>query len=143
MKTLNMKSLNRAISGVTAMAALVGALAPVASWAGPRVLMAQTSLKFGSDTDVVNLPSCPSRRNKPVFAVQIQTLKKGADIDYVMVRYENGVWDNLPLRERFWAGERSRVIDLPGGKRCVDAIVVRGDTIGGGRQALVRVFGYR
>ena len=66
-----------------------------------------------------------------------------ADIDYVAVQYGNGVWDQLPVRERFAPGSESRWIDLRGEARCVEKISIIGDSDGAPGQARVRVWGRR
>jgi hypothetical protein len=116
---------------VIAAFAAVLALASVSNaFAGERLLGA-TLLSGIYDRDIINVPGlCPSPANPMVRSVQLTVRRRAAQIDQLEVRYGNGVWDNLPVRERFTAGSSSRWIDLRGGERCVEAIRVVGNSEG-------------
>ncbi len=106
--------------------------------------LGETRLGRFEDVDVIYAGQCPSPMNRPVERLKIQVLQRAADVDYVAVQYGNGVWDRLPVRERFAPGSESRWIDLVGGARCVERIKVVGDTDANRPgQALVRVWGHR
>ena len=106
--------------------------------------LGETRLGRFEDVDMIYAGQCPSPMNRPIERLKIQVLGRAADVDFVAVQYGNGVWDRLPVRERFAPGSESRWIDLTGGARCVERIKIVGDTdaVRAG-QALVRVWGLR
>lgn len=107
--------------------------------------MGDTRLDVRQDVDVINtIGNCPSYRNQPVYAIQMRVLESRANIDRLVVQYGNGQYDELHVREDFNPGSTSRWIDLPGGRRCVEKIIVSGDSEGHhNRKALVQFFGLK
>jgi hypothetical protein len=107
--------------------------------------MGETRLDQRQDIDVIRTVGyCPSPRNQPVYAIKLRVLRQRANIDRLIVQYGNGQRDELHVREDFAAGSTSRWIDLAGGYRCVEKIIISGDTEGSPyREALVQIFGLR
>ena len=69
--------------------------------------------------------------------------KNDLEMFRVVVTYGNGVDDTIQVRHLFREGSRSRLIDLPGGKRIIRKIVFFYKTVGPAREgrALVKVYG--
>lgn len=57
-------------------------------------------------------------------AIQLSVFGSDADILSVKVVYGNGEMQDVSVRQRFEAGSKSRVIDLPGVDRHIDRIIV-------------------
>jgi hypothetical protein len=89
-----------------------------------------------NDVDVVKT-SCKPRIN----AVKLRAKRGRIEVEKVWVRYRNGETDRLDVRDRIVEGGETRWIDLRGGKRCVVAVGVIGDTEGSFDQARVDIYG--
>ncbi len=76
-----------------------------------------------NDTDVVRT-SCKPRIN----AIKLESKRGQVEIEALWVRYRNGERERLEVRDRIAQGGETRWIDLRGGKRCVVAVGVIGDT---------------
>lgn len=113
--------------------------------AGVVQYMGETRLDQRQDLDVINtLGNCPSRNNRPIYALKLRVSNERANIDRLIVEYGNGHYDELWVREDFAAGSSSRWIDLKGGARCVERIIISGDSEGyRNRKAIVQFFGLR
>lgn len=86
------------------------------------------SLMDRTDRDVLNLPRCAVSANRPVDALKLTVTQYDAQVDRLVVEYQNGQKDELYVKEHFNHGDSSRWIDLNGGKRCIKQIVLIGDT---------------
>lgn len=111
-------------------------LGATAASAESRLLGSTRLAHHENDTDVVST-SCKPRIN----AVKLTARRGDVEIENVWVRYRNGEVDHLSVRERIAQGSETRWIDLRGGKRCVVAIGVIGDTEGSFDQARVDIHG--
>ena len=113
--------------------------------AANAIRLGQVSLTDAKDRDVVNLPACKTSTNVRVTALQMEVLRFQAEIDKFRVVFQNGEDQILSVRNTFKAGTRSRWIALEGAARCIDKIIVIGDTnsIGRrpGKQATVVFYG--
>lgn len=111
-----------------------------------RRVLGETRLSnnWFSDSDHLYVSGhCPSENNRPVQTIMLQVLQRDAEIDLFAIRYGNGRWEEINVREIFNAGSTSRMIDLPGGERCIEEIFIRGRTLGfGHRESLVRVIAF-
>jgi hypothetical protein len=107
--------------------------------------MGEARLDVRQDVDVINtIGNCPNYRNQSIYALQLRVYEASANIDQLLVQYGNGQWDELHVREDFRPGSTSRWIDLPGGKRCVEKIIISGDSEGHhNRKAVVQFYGLR
>ena len=105
------------------------------------IVLGRVSLTDATDRDVVNLPKCSESSNRPVRSLKLETRKFSAQIDKFRVVFQNGQDQLLSVRKTFEAGSSSRWIDLDGAARCIDKIIIIGDTntIGRrpGRQATI------
>jgi hypothetical protein len=95
--------------------------------------------KAENDVDVLRMPPC--REKGRVSEVKLKVQKGSVEIEKLWVKFKNGEIDHLEVRERIREGGESRWIDLKGGKRCVAAIGIIGDTEGSRDQARVDFFG--
>jgi hypothetical protein len=117
------------------------ARAPRAGRAGQWRLIGQLEVGFTADHDeiLVRGPFDDFRRVK--FAVTGAPV----NIDRMVVTYDNGIPDELPVRDRIREGGESRTIDLRGaGKRSIRKIAFWYDTAGVLRgRAKVTIFGMK
>lgn len=135
---------------VLASFALVALTFQTAAWAEPGHhdevrLLGATALSNSVDHDVIRVEgNCPGPRNHPVSALKVRVQERRAHIDYVRVRFGNGQWEQLPIRNFFEPGSESRWVDLPGGRRCIEMIAIQGETEGHhhDREAIVEVYGH-
>jgi hypothetical protein len=89
-----------------------------------------------SDRDMIDV-NCRPR----VGAIKLRAAKGSAEIEHIWVRYGNGQRDTLRVRDYLRKGSETRWIDLQGGRRCVVAVGVIGDTENSRRQARIEVYG--
>jgi Protein of unknown function (DUF2541) len=89
-----------------------------------------------NDTDVVRT-SCKPR----IHAIKLEAKRGQVEIEALWVRYRNGESERLEVRDRIAKGGQTRWIDLRGGKRCVVAVGVIGDTELSLDQARVDIYG--
>ncbi len=77
--------------------------------------------------------------------VKFKVIDAGLNMDHMLVTYDNGVPDNIPIRENIPQGGESRAIDLRGvGKRSIRKIEFWYDTKGFLKgKADVTVFGQK
>lgn len=101
-----------------------------------RLLGATRLTHHENDVDVISV-ACKPR----VHAIMVRAARGSAEIEHLWVRYGNGDRDTLPVRSRIAEGGQTRWIDLAGGKRCVVAIGVVGDTELSLDQTRLEVFG--
>lgn len=132
----------RAIAPLLALA-LLGCATP--AQADPGVWLGAVRLAEGKDRDVVRLPPCNRSPNVAVRELRVKVLEYPAELDHLRVVFHNGESQELQVKQHFGAGDSSRWIDLRGQRRCIQRIIVIGDTdtIGWrpGRQARVSFFG--
>jgi hypothetical protein len=108
-----------------------------------RILGATRLLPVVQDADLIHVAGrCPGPLNPVVRRIQLRVLLQDAEIEKFGIRYGSGIWQEVFVRENFQAGSVSRIIDLPGGARCIEQIFVLGSTRGPG-QARVEVIGFR
>lgn len=89
--------------------------------------LGKVKLAFGRDHDEVNLGDCTRHGdNHRISALKLTVHKFPANIDRLVVQYGNGSREELNVREYFRAESSSRWIDLHGGARCVEKIIVVG-----------------
>ena len=93
-----------------------------------RVLLGTVSLLDQKDRDVVTLAPCKTSNNKKISKIQLEIKRYNAEINKLKVVYHNGESQLLTVRQNFKAGTTSRWIDLNGAARCVNKIIVIGDT---------------
>jgi hypothetical protein len=106
--------------------------------------LGQTELgHFFSDSDVVEFGGCNGPQNEFVQSVQLRVEKSVVEIDELVLQYGNGQTSTVSVRDTFNPGTQSRLIDLPGGERCVTRAFIRGKTMSFGSQGVVKFFGYR
>ena len=99
-----------------------------ASPAASHTVLGRVRLGDAKDRDVVNLPPCKTSTNTAVRKLKVVAKKHQAEIDKLKVVYQNGQQQVLNVRDTFRVGTDSRWIDLAGEARCIDKIIVIGDT---------------
>jgi hypothetical protein len=116
---------------------LAGTVAAVGD-AKPTLLGAK-EVSFRVDRDELLVGLRDGTFSKLLFEVQDNDL----EMFRVVVTYGNGATDTIPVRHLFRKGSRSRLIDLPGGRRIIRKIVFFYKTVGPAREgrAQVRVYG--
>ena len=89
--------------------------------------MGSVQLTDSQDRDTVHLPSCATPQNVLVTALQLTVAQHSADIDRLRVTFHGGGEQVLQVKKTFQPGTTSRWIDLTGGARCVEKIIILGD----------------
>ncbi len=84
-------------------------------------------LADNTDRDVITLPRCKDSPNPLVSSLRLTVSEHPAEINLLMVEFQNGEKTQLDVKDHFKAGGSSRWLDMPGDKRCVARIVVVGD----------------
>jgi hypothetical protein len=120
------------------MALALAWLAAAPALADDRVrLLGTTRLAHHeNDVDVVSV-ACRPR----VGSIKLRAAKGQAEIESVWVRYGNGDRDTLHVRDRLRQGGETRWVDLAGGRRCVVAVGVVGDTERSLDQTRIEIYG--
>jgi len=85
-------------------------------------------LRDAKDWDALRLPACAGSANEPVNSLKIRVNDHPAQIDRLVVSFQNGGSQEIPLRKRFGAGSESIWHDLRGPARCINSIRIVGDT---------------
>jgi hypothetical protein len=96
--------------------------------AADHVRLATFTLTDRTDRDVVELPPCGSSHNTTVTAIQLKVNKFPAEINRIKVTFHNGQTLDLKPNVHVKAGGHSPWLDLPGNARCIQKIVIVGDT---------------
>ncbi|MEM7189938.1 MAG: hypothetical protein AAF439_10035 [Pseudomonadota bacterium] len=117
------------------------ALVLVASIVAPatadaRDLLGTKTVKLRAETDVVRTPG--TQRYRSVQICVAQRAVRFGDLDIV---FANGDKVDARVRNVIRAGDCTRWIDLPGARRDIRRIVLRYDTLGGGKRAKVTAWG--
>ena len=93
-----------------------------------RVRLGAIQLMDQKDRDVVTLAACNTSSNKKVSKLQMSVERYTAEINKLKVVYHNGEQQLLTVKQNFRPGTTSRWIDLNGTARCINKIIVVGDT---------------
>lgn len=103
-----------------------------------RTLLGEKEVTFLAERDDLVIGPREGLFSKLLFEVE----KNDLDMLRVEVTYGNGKVDTIPVRHVFKEGSRSRLIDLPGGKRIIRRITFFYRTTGSLREgrALIRVY---
>ncbi len=103
------------------------------------VLLGEKSVTFRGDVDVIPVGADKGRFRRIGFRVE------GNDVEIfrVVVEFASGGKQDIATRLVFDEGERSRVIDLRGGKRAIRSVAFSYRTVGrlAEGRATVRLFG--
>lgn len=92
------------------------------------------------DRDTIRVTAQRGSFTKLRFKVE----RRAVQFRDMKVHYANGDVQDVPLRDVVKAGERSRVIDLPGGNRVITKVTFVYDAQAfGGRTATVKLYGRR
>ena len=103
------------------------------------VLLGQREVTDRTDHDVIRVTAARGEFRRVKFAV----LRAPVQFHRVVVRYGNGSFEQLDLRERIPAGDESRAVNIAGGDRVIRSLEFWYDANTMGRRALVRAFGLR
>ncbi|HEY8278204.1 MAG TPA: hypothetical protein VIH99_01185 [Bdellovibrionota bacterium] len=103
------------------------------------VLVGATALSNRPDGDFINLrqPVCGLTK----FMVRVRN--DGARIEYLSVIFGNGQSQQIQVREFFQRGSGSQWKDLDGSRRCIDKIVIFGQSATRPQQSVVEFWGLR
>ena len=93
-----------------------------------RVRLGAIQLMDQKDRDVVTLAACKTSSNKKVSKLQLSVERYTAEINKLKVVYHNGEHQLLTVKQNFRPGTTSRWIDLNGNARCINKIIIVGDT---------------
>jgi hypothetical protein len=122
---------------VRTLAIALAFAASLPAYAGDARLLGSTRLsRAENDIDVVGVACRPK-----VSAIRLHAARGQVEIERLWVRYGNGQRETLDVRDRLAQGSDTRWIDLAGGRRCVVAVGVVGDTELSFDQARVDVWG--
>ncbi len=89
--------------------------------------LGQVRLAETTDRDVITLPPCKTSGNPRVSSLRFTVSEYGAEINRLVVEFQNGQREELHVKDNFTAGSSSRWLDMPGDKRCIAKIIVVGD----------------
>ena len=103
------------------------------------VLLGQREVSDRTDHDAIPVTAARGEFRRVKFVVRRAPVR----FHYVVVRYGNGSFETLDLRERIPAGDESRAVNLAGGDRVIRSIEFWYDADTTGRRALVQAFGLR
>jgi hypothetical protein len=121
---------------IAASVALVLSIAVPVHAKDARLLGSTRLSRAENDTDVVSVACRPK-----ISAIKLHAARGQVEIERLWVRYGNGERDTLEVRDRLAQGTNTRWIDLRGGRRCVVAVGVVGDTELSFDQARVDIWG--
>ncbi len=119
----------------TSILTLATALA-IASPALAEDVLGSRKVTDHSDTDVIDVSNA-----KLYTAIKVCVAQRAVDFHDLDVWFANGGHQDADLRHHIGIGECSRWIDLAGGARHIDRIVMKYDAISGGVQAIVTAYG--
>lgn len=122
-----------------ALVLLALATSPVAADPDGWVRLGRVAVTDRIDRDVIELGA----KRGDFEAIRIEVKRKAVDFHRVEVRFMNGDKQEIELREKIPAGGSSRVIDLEGGDRVVESILLVYDAKSLGGRAVVTVLGRR
>lgn len=110
---------------LTSLSVLLSSVSVV--WADNTHLLGTSSLSFQEkDVDTIRVNGgCPP---VPYKSIQLRVKLGDADIETLVVKYDNGSIENFKVRENIPQGGKSRWLDLKGNRRCINQIGVIGDT---------------
>ncbi|MCU0784984.1 MAG: hypothetical protein MUF81_13255 [Verrucomicrobia bacterium] len=109
--------------------------APAGSdWAKDWRKLGSATVTFSKDRDEIR---CAGKGFVRQIVVEVR--KTAVNFDDMNVHLVNGTVLDVPLRAVVRAGERSRVIDLPGEARLIKKIVFRYRSVGGGDKGRAQV----
>lgn len=142
-----MTSLRVAAVGVAAILVLAGCQATVVSGGGPR----PAPVSSGSDRDLLGEARVSDRAEEDIISVrsgrtyrgiQVCARRRAIEFGDLDVRYGNGQTEDIRIRRVVRAGECTRVIDLSGDRRRIDAVrfVYRANRAQG-EQPIVQLYG--
>lgn len=111
-------------------------VAPKSSW----TMIGDVKAGYGNDHDALHVQGPFDNFRK----VKLRISNADVNMDKMVITYDSGVPDNIPLKFVIRQGEESRTIDLPGRKRSIRKIEFWYDTKGVfSGKAKVTVFGKR
>jgi hypothetical protein len=87
---------------------------------GPWIYLGESNVDGNNDHDKIKV----GRSDGRFRALQIRVERAPIEFDRVVVHYENGADDVLPIRRRVGAGSRTPPIDLRGGDRAIDSVEI-------------------
>ena len=87
---------------------------------GRWAYLGQANVDGGNDHDNIKVGGDEGRFR----ALQIYVERAAIDFERVVVHYDNGGDDTLPIRGRVRAGGKSRVIDLRGDRRIIRSVEI-------------------
>lgn len=103
-------------------------------WAKDWRKLGSATVTFSKDRDEIR---CAGKGFVRKIVVEVR--KTAVNFDDMNVHLVNGTVLDVPLRAVVRAGERSRVIDLPGEARLIKKIVFRYRSVGGGSKGRAEV----
>jgi hypothetical protein len=108
----------RSFLRTTALAALAVALSIPEASAAEWVFLGSRKVRLAGDVDRIEVGGGKGKFR----AVQLRVRDNGIFMHDMRITFGNGKRMDVPLREHFRRGSRSRAIDLPGGKRNIRAV---------------------
>jgi hypothetical protein len=87
---------------------------------GPWIYLGESNVDGNSDHDRIKVGRSDGRFRE----LQIRVERAPIEFDRVVVHYENGADDEVPIRSRVGAGSRTRPIDLRGGDRAIESVEI-------------------
>lgn len=133
-KMLNQSRCFSALAAVLVVVGFVISAQAGSDWAKDWRKLGSTTVSFSSDRDEIR---CAGKGFVRQIVVEVR--KTAVNFDDMNVHLVNGTVLDVPLRAVVRAGERSRVIDLPGEARLINKIVFRYRSVGGGSKGRAEV----
>ena len=116
------------VSRLFASILTISLLVPSVANATPGKKVGSVHLADRKDRDVVVLPPCSVSKNKRADDISFRVTKYGAEIDHFKVVFQNGEQQVMSVKDHFRVNSSSRWINLKGDNRCIQRIIVKGDT---------------
>ncbi len=123
-----------ALTVVLAALSFVFSVQAGTDWAKDWRKLGSVPVNFSSDRDEIR---CAGKGFVRQIVVEVR--KTAVNFDDMNVHLVNGTVVDVPLRAVVRAGERSRIIDLPGEARLIKKIVFRYRGVGGGSKGRAEV----
>jgi hypothetical protein len=123
---------------LVAFALFVSACMTVVAQPEGSVMLGERMVDFRADHDVISVGNYEGFFR----AISFQVEKNDIELFNLVVVYGNGEREKIGTRLVFHEGSRSRVVDLPGGKRRIKSIQFTYKTVGTWAEGRARVLVY-
>jgi hypothetical protein len=125
--------------GLMGLVVALGVATAVQAQRGERVYLGSAHVDGDVDHDTIKVGKHDGRFR----AIQLEVDSGVVEFDRVLVHFGNGSKEDLQVRQRIGAGERTRPIDLPGDRRVIEKVEMWYSKAKWEHRPKVSVFGIR